>query len=255
MLKSALTPTLSRTLTPTLSRPRERGQASASRAQDGSTRGTRFRYASLELNRGLSLVEMLVSIVVGLVVVAGSLTLYTTSVTANANTIRYMRINQELRSVVDRIARDIRRAGYRGNAQACVGVGYTPYNSTCNNFGTVTITGGTQIAFSYDETATGTVGTLDSNEARGYRLSNGVVQTLTGGNTWENLTDANLVQVTALSFTPVTRAIDIDGAGTGTESVTVREIRVSIAGQLASDSSVTRQLIETARLRNDVFSL
>ncbi|MHA6963025.1 PilW family protein [Zobellella denitrificans] len=75
------------------------------------------------LNRqnGMSLVEMLVSLVAGLVVVAGGISLFTSVIVSGNTTLMLSRLNQDVQAVTDIIARDIQRAGYDPNAVALVG--------------------------------------------------------------------------------------------------------------------------------------
>ncbi|MEM4724522.1 MAG: prepilin-type N-terminal cleavage/methylation domain-containing protein [Candidatus Hadarchaeum sp.] len=212
----------------------------------------------LSSNKGFTLTELLVAMVVGLFIVGGTLAIYATTVSANAGFIRTARLNQELRAAVDLISRDIRRAGYRHDAQNdCLGVGYVAYNTNCTAFNAITITAsGSQIEFAYDETS-GNAGVIDNGESHGYRLSGGVIQSKVhdGSNyVWQDVTDGSNIVVTSLLFTPNTQTIDLDGAGPGTASINIRTIAISISGRLAADSSVTRQLTEIVRLRNDAFT-
>ena len=66
--------------------------------------------------RGLSLVEMMVALAVGTVVVSGALVLASSSMTASRDNIRMSFLNQELRSVMNLMTNDLRRASYWGSA-------------------------------------------------------------------------------------------------------------------------------------------
>ncbi|WP_458734367.1 PilW family protein [Zobellella taiwanensis] len=70
------------------------------------------------LNRqnGISLVEMLVSLVAGLVVVAGGISLFVSVMVSGNTTLMLSRLNQDVQAVTDMIARDIQRAGYHPSA-------------------------------------------------------------------------------------------------------------------------------------------
>ncbi len=63
-------------------------------------------------SRGLSLIEMLVGIVVGLFLVTGALRFFADYLDDNRRLLLETRINQDLRTVADLIVRDLRRAGY-----------------------------------------------------------------------------------------------------------------------------------------------
>src|SRR5207249_1295282 len=66
--------------------------------------------------RGVSLIELMVSVAIGLILVAGALTLFTTNVVGSRKLTVEARVNQDLRAAADLIARDVRRAGYWANA-------------------------------------------------------------------------------------------------------------------------------------------
>lgn len=220
----------------------------------------------LNRQRGISLIELLITMAVGLVIIAGTMVFYVNSARVNTENMGAMRLNQELRMAMDVIARDIRRAAYRGlpettmpGAIECLGVGYSFYVSSCNNFATYTITGtepAQQIEFNFDRNSNGSVDTSSPDERYGYRLSNGEIQAKVG-DAWQPMTDANLVTITQLTFTPTVlpdlmdNHDDVPGSD-GT--VTVRQIQVSISGTLAGDNTVSRSLTEVARLRNDFYS-
>ncbi|WMC10030.1 prepilin-type N-terminal cleavage/methylation domain-containing protein [Oceanimonas pelagia] len=66
--------------------------------------------------QGMTLVEMLVSLVAGLLVVAGALSLFSSVIVAGNTTLMLSRLNQDVQSVTDIMVRDIQRAGYHPSA-------------------------------------------------------------------------------------------------------------------------------------------
>jgi prepilin-type N-terminal cleavage/methylation domain-containing protein len=62
--------------------------------------------------RGFSLVELLVGMVAGLVVVAGTVGLVTAVLASNSYTIKTARLNQDLNAMMAIMVSDLRRAGY-----------------------------------------------------------------------------------------------------------------------------------------------
>jgi prepilin peptidase dependent protein B len=70
--------------------------------------------------RGFTLVEMMIGIVVGFIVLAGVIAVFLAVVRSSAYVARESRLNQELRTAMDLMVNDIRRAGYWRNAR--------PYN-------------------------------------------------------------------------------------------------------------------------------
>lgn len=204
--------------------------------------------------RGLSVVELMVAVTVGLIVLAGVTGMLVNSLQAANETMRAARLNQELRAVMDLIVRDLRRAGYRGDYASYFGL--LAAGQTFSN--TVAVSaGGSQLQFSYDLDADGAFSVA---ETFGYRRSGTSVQTLRNGN-WITLTDPGTTRVTALSFCfapsedadcldapPAASQVTITG---GTIKVIVKDVRITLTGQAAGDTSIERTLRETVRVRND----
>ncbi|MDP5293028.1 prepilin-type N-terminal cleavage/methylation domain-containing protein [Oceanimonas sp. CHS3-5] len=66
--------------------------------------------------QGMTLVEMLVSLVAGLLVVAGALSLFSSVIVSGNTTLMLSRLNQDVQSATDIMVRDIQRAGYHPSA-------------------------------------------------------------------------------------------------------------------------------------------
>ncbi|MFO7542767.1 MAG: prepilin-type N-terminal cleavage/methylation domain-containing protein [Thiobacillus sp.] len=66
--------------------------------------------------RGLSLVEMMVSLTVGMIVVSGALVLAVSSMASSRDNIRMSFLNQEMRNVINLMTNDLRRASSWGGA-------------------------------------------------------------------------------------------------------------------------------------------
>lgn len=158
---------------------------------------------------GVSLLELMIGIAVGLLVLASSLVTFMTGSRSATDTLRANRFNQDVREIVNIMSADIRRAGY--TAVNTVG---TPnvFTATANNV----VISGSCILYAYDATFLGgSVGVPDAGvDFFGFRLHNNTVQMLnpTAGvastaatacaadGNWVNLTDPSEIRVTALSF-------------------------------------------------------
>lgn len=82
------------------------------------------------------------------------------------------------------------------------------------------------------------------------RTSGASSDSCVSGGTWQNLTDENVVEITSFSVTDNSPAA-VSSSGL---NVAVREYTVVITGRLKSDSTVSRTLQETIRVRNDSLS-
>ena len=215
-----------------------------------------FRRAA-PAQRGLSLVELMVGIALGLFLVAGASTLFVSQLTSGRRLLMEARLNQDLRATADLITRDLRRGGYWGNAlqgTVATGAGST---TTPNPYSTVTAgTSTVSYAFSRDATENNT---LDSNEQFGFDLNNGKIRMLTGG-TPQDVTDPDTMTVTAFTITPNVTAVDIRDScavtctGSTCPTITVREYDILITGQATRDPAVTRTMQTSVRVRNDLLA-
>lgn len=227
-------------------------------------------------NRGFGLIELMVSIVIGLIVIAGITSLVVATLRANTENMQMTRLTQEMRSVMQLTTRDLRRAGYDQNAVRDFGSG----GSLSNDFaqvrafdsggnekdltaGIATGSPATCVLFSYDDNNNGTA---EANEFRGYKLNtnNNSIEAKTSGSAadadcsagnWETLTDAATVNVNEFSITtengdPVPVVTD----STGNPVLTVRTLVFRMDAELINDTSVQRSVRETVRVRNDLLN-
>lgn len=212
--------------------------------------------------RGLSLVELMVGVAVGLFVVAGATMAVANQLGDNRRLMLETQIQQDLRAAADLIAKDLRRSGYWGEAEKSVwhasaaSVDSNPYNTPPER---VTLTPGapaSSVQFWYQRGAEDPSNVLhEDTERSGFRLQNGVIQMYTGGN-WQALTDAATLRVTQFEVRLNTRNIDLacfkDCAG-ACPTQTVRDITVVIEGAAVHDAAVRRGAQSNTRLRNDVI--
>lgn len=162
--------------------------------------------------RGLSLTELMISLLVGLIIMGAVLDTYLGIAAAERDALNAAKLNMELRGALDVMTDDIRRAGYRGRSTD------PDINNDPNPFVARTGTpftdlaikdSGTCIEFAYDANDNGL---LDAaTELYGFRIQSDTagtrVQVRTGGTnmdaatcsatgtTWEDLTDPALVQI------------------------------------------------------------
>lgn len=203
--------------------------------------------------RGLSIVELMVGLALGLFVVAGATVVATTQLGDNRRLLLETQLQQDLRSSADIIARELRRAGYWSTSEEGV---WTPIaNASPNNFATVTTTGTTQVDFKYTR-STSQLGPY------GFKLdsSTGTLKTLLAASGWQDLTDARTMRITNLTITPEASPEQVlpcprlcaDGTDSCWPRVSNRRFIVDITGQAVSDAAFQRQLRTYVRVRNDL---
>lgn len=210
--------------------------------------------------KGFSLVELMVALVISAFLLTALVAVFVANVKQYDNVININRLNQQLETVLTLMTDDIRRAGYWSNASSLVGT-----NTNTNPFmavGTdISVNGANNcILFTYDHNGTGTLPSISSasdDDRYGYQLSGGAIQVrppgasfACGATDWENATDTNIINITALTFTLNSSTVT---TGPASQGITVRSVNISVTGQLVSDATVSKTLTQTVKIENDKF--
>lgn len=233
---------------------------------------------SVRRNSGFSLVELMIALVAGLIVSTALVAFTMSSFKSNSEYVLSTRLTQELRNTLDTSTRDLRRAGYNENALSMLATG----NSS--PFDKIFISGEC-VLYTYDRAnnaAGSALGVLDqaNGEIRGLRrksvtnaagLTVGVIEygesdatgkpSCTGASAtytsfppacnatshWCALSDPSILNITALTLT--------DSHPTAGTQITLRDIGVSISGQLVNSNytSFARTVTSSVRVRSDCF--
>ena len=212
------------------------------------------------VQRGLSMVELMVGVAIALFIAATGTTLLAGNLRENRSLLLEARITQDLRTAADVIARDLRRAGYWAAAADGVWTAAAPV-AVVNPYAAFTpgSAASDAVSFRYSRDATEN-NTLDTNEQFGFRLRSGVVEMQLGAGNWQALTDAGTLTVTTFSVTPTVQEISLQrlcalpcpsGSATCPPRQQVRSLALVLSGRAATDASVTRSLRSSVRLRND----
>lgn len=212
--------------------------------------------------RGLSMVELMVGVAIGLFVVAGATLVVSNQLGDNRRLMLETQIQQDLRAAADLIARDLRRSGYWGNAESgvwhegAVAVSANPYTDLDS---VVSGTPASEVQFSYSRDVVEDNAVDVDTERAGFRLNNGTIQMYTGG-AWQALTDRTTLRITGfqllLNSRDIVLACASECAGGGTACLPrqkVRDVTVVIEGTAVHDAAVRRGAQSNARLRNDVI--
>lgn len=212
---------------------------------------------------GISLIEVLVSLAAGLIVLTAVVGVMVSSNKTNVDSLRMTRLNQELRAAMSLMTRDIRREQYQGDwaARVAADPNAGPKDNV-GNFPRITVTelqpNEHCILYSYDADADAKLKAAAPNaELFGFRLNGGAVErgtTVTACNagTWEDITDPQTVTITALTFAlnDTEQCIETTVGG-----VHKKELSITLRGQLAGDATVTREIVDGIRPRNDDYQI
>lgn len=122
---------------------------------------------------GYTLIEIMIALLIGLIIVAATITIYISTVRGSTDTIRSARLNHDLESAMSLMMNDIRRAGYWGGAIAGADSKTNPFTTGTAN---IVIPEAGCILYTYDADADGHYdndddGVVDdTNEFYGFKL-------------------------------------------------------------------------------------
>ncbi|MBE0547934.1 MAG: prepilin-type N-terminal cleavage/methylation domain-containing protein [Rubrivivax sp.] len=204
--------------------------------------------------RGLSLVEMMVGVAIGLFIVAGAAMLAGTQLGENRRLLLETQVQQDLRAAADIITRELRRAGYDAtphwsawSAQSAL------VQPIPNNRIGLQVPGQDSdvVTYTYDRPGV-------APSFFGYRLVNGAIRQRIGA-TAQDLTDINTLKVTAFTVEradlPAIQLACPRLCANGTQNcwptLTITDATVTITGHALSEPNLSRTVISRIRLRND----
>lgn len=217
------------------------------------------RSSSSRLQLGMSLVELMVGIAIGLFVVAAASVMVTSQLSDNRRLLLEVQVQQDLRATADVIARELRRAGGRQLAAEGVWSATTP--ASTNPYGAITLgSSNTEVRFDYERGI--------GLQPLGFRLdpARPVIQSFIGTG-WQDLTDGNTMTVTGFTVRPRSPAIPdqvipcpkaCDPLATNADTscwprLKVRAYEILITAQARTDARIQRSLRSEVRLRNDAY--
>lgn len=207
--------------------------------------------------RGLSIVELMVGVAVGMLVVGGALSLFARNVSGSRQLLLEARLNQDLRAAMDLVTRDLRRAGYWGNAiQGTLAAGASA-SAPQNPYAAVDTSTTNQVTYEFSQATENDA--VDDTERFGFRLNGGALEMQSSNGNWTSITDPSTITIDSFAITPTVTTLPLGylcpktcGAGTpNCPTVSVRSIALLVQGTSVKDSSIVRTLRSTVRLRND----
>lgn len=224
---------------------------------------------------GFSLTELMVGTAVGLIVIAGALQLYVTSVCANADSLRLTRLNQELRAITDLIRNELRRSGYWAGEPGAEHPLDNPFQSSLNDIRVGEAAGEAArscVLYSYDLNGDTRVGvgpggvagpraSMANMEQFGMRLRAGRVQMRTGGDpfdcsvgSWQAVSDPD-TEITRLQFRIEDICVSLDPDNgvcvTGSPALLRRKVEIGIAAANRAAPDIRHSLTSEVVIAND----
>jgi len=215
--------------------------------------------------QGFGIIEIMISMTIGFVVLAGVISFFSTSIKGSTDSLLLSSVNQDLRSVMNIMRQELRRSGYwaKSTSDTDNPYGFQIINENC-------------ILYSYDTDNTDPTGVSfpEEKELFGFRLSaNGTIDWLRGGNdcstheNWKEVSDSNLVIVdnltyheppascTNISAIPRNNCNPYDCDYTpwqdGDISIEVQQIEISLIGKAKKNDDIIVTLADSLRVRNE----
>lgn len=219
--------------------------------------------------RGISLIELMITITIGMLMVAGVLALFSTTMGLNATQVRISRLDNELRHAMRQITADIRRADFRHWAPEDIGTDNIGPQSSTNP--SIQCTDCDLLAADPDEINCETNGNNSSLVIRYQLYSNQSVQTYgyrqngeqlqTGINTsgsaistWNSLTDTNAIEISHFSIQEhlgLSACFETATPGQWARA-SYPAYTITIAGHPRGAADICRTIQETVRMRNAI---
>ncbi len=206
---------------------------------------------------GLTLIEMMIALVLGLFVTAIIITVFSTNVRSSTENIKMIRLNQELRGAMALMVDELKRHGYSSLSTTEDFMQQLNYDAANNC-----------LRYAYDSSNDGVVNPASDVFAIHFTAS--TIYWQTSSNTScssysssQPLTDPNIAEITTLDF-------DLSGSGnklgsivntgsfawTTTTGISFYEVTITLTGTTdlphSSDPNDPRRtIVETIRIRND----
>ena len=208
--------------------------------------------------KGFTLVELMIAMTIMLVVSVVAIQTSVNVFRSNTESIHMVQLSQEMRSAIQLISRDIRRAGYNDDALAsylstqAISSGVAIGDRDVNNIANC-------LQVQYDD--------LDGNAKNVvYRLrvissvgrisahfdADATCDTSIADNAWVDISDPVLSHISALEFVLDDHLVNIaENASTGnTIQVGVEKINIIISATLRSNAAVNRSITNEVQIRN-----
>jgi len=246
------------------------------------------RFSGLKRQRGMTLMELLVAGLISVIVASGMVILMANTLGTGTQTIKLTKLSQQLRTAMQIMTREIRRANYHTTYASCFGdlnclatLGITDEVSEININGTNDC-----VWFWYDRPQRCPTSSCTANQllaaqtaitaetVAGFRRTTsggiGVIQMTTSGTStancpttgWVDITNPDLVDITSFNVTNVVpNYASYTWTVNGTQSV--ERIGVTMSGKLKNDASLPAFLQATGenlltvrdfiRVRNNII--
>lgn len=219
-------------------------------------------FVATSKQRGFSLVELMVGLLVGLIVISGAMAIFVTSLRGGNESLRASKLNQEVRSALQLMSSELAKVGY-GQATASSMRLFTQSGSSPDC-----------VIFSYnqDDASNNVFGFRWRRESNGDGISRveylsvatfdfaGATACPTAG--WISLTNSDVVNITRLEFSsanswcvsmssPVAAVSNFCSGTVAVNRLEMRRVDITIEARHKADANVRINEVRTVKIRND----
>ncbi len=165
--------------------------------------------ASSTKQYGNSLIELMISMTLGLASITAMASLVGHGIALNSILLAKSRLEEEMNAVMAVVSHDLKRAGFYALTNEMVKnpiMSINPFDDNLSVGAYANETANSCINFAYDRNKNGVLDVSPSNEKYGFRLRDRAVETRLNGaacdkSGWHDLTDPKVVHVTVFKFT------------------------------------------------------
>lgn len=227
--------------------------------------------------QGVTLIELMIAAVIGLIALASILTVYAATTRQNHLQLETMHLHQQVHGMLHLMSRDIRRSGFWSFDAELQAADSNPFQQNPNQLQVgahPAEPGNSCLLLAYDLDRDGLVGVgkctrggcgantdADNVEQFGYRLHNGRLQSRYGGKQytcdrgfWQTINDPT-IEVTRLEFTHNTHCINLADTAQPCDAqstnLTQHAVQIDIQAQLAGKPGSGIAFSQWVRVRND----
>lgn len=221
---------------------------------------------------GLSLVELMVGITIGLIISAAASMMAVNQISEHRRLMLETQIQQDLRTAADLIQQDIRRAGARGGSGYGVWVPASGAGSaeeipeaaaSANAFSAITVSNDkASIRYSWKADSNNQTSDIPSSKEQfgiGYDASAKLLYFQIGNGGRQPLTDPETISITSFRIDETTEDLSLEdfcdkpcvATGCTPPIQQVRRLDITLQGEAKHDARVVRTLNVTERIRAD----
>ena len=222
--------------------------------------------AGLAFQRGLSIVELMVGIAIGLIIVAAASLLMSGQLGENRRLLAETQLQQDLRAASDIITRELRRTGADTESRSLQTLWYpgrttaVAANSYAEPLTPAAGATASEVGFTYNPGG-------DEDATFGFKLEGRAIKTLLLAGGWQELTDPRVMTVSSFTIkrepdpvrpnedieivVPCAKRCPVTNDAACWPKLTIRHLTVAIKASAATVPGIDRSIQSKVRLRND----